>query len=162
MRAAILTSAVLLAWSPGLLVAGSASEGERADAQLRAIVVGASGRGSKVTFDPRIPQPFRKQLQGCHLAYTRYDLVHLHRKLARFGAEIRFALPDKEALAIISTPNDSRSHPLRIAVRVLDSKAKVLQKIQVRVPYARTFLIHRPKGPAAVIMGVSAHKPPAR
>jgi hypothetical protein len=160
MRAAILTSAALAAWAPWLLVAGSASAGQRADAQLRAIVVGASGRGSEASFDRRIPEAFRKQLRGCHLAYTRYDLLGMHRKPARFGAEIRFALPEKEALAVVSTRNESRSHPLRIGVRVLDRERKVLQKIQVRVPFDRIFLIHRPKGPKAIIMGVSAHKPP--
>ncbi len=163
MRAAILGNAALLALVPCWLHAASAKPAPPPpDAQLQAIVVGATGRGAEARFDPRIPAAFRKQLLGCHLAYDNYDLVGIHRSLARFGVEVRFPLPHREALLIISTRNDSRTHPLRVGVRVLDGKSKVLQKIQVRVPYARTFLIHRPRGPAAVIMGVSAHKPPAQ
>ena len=158
MRAGILSSAILLALVPCRLHAGAPEP----DAQVQAVVVGASGRGSEATFDPRIPAKFRRQLQCCHLAYTKYDLVGIHRKLTRFGIDVRLPLPDNEALSIIATPNDSRSHPLRIGVRVLDARQKVIQKIQVRVPYAKTFLIHRPRGPAAVIMGVSAHKPPTK
>lgn len=157
MRAAILTSAALLALVPSGLQAASP---KRADARLEAIVVDASGSGSEARFDPRIPPAFRRQLQDCRLAYTRYDLIRIHSSLATFGVEIRFPLPDKETLGILSTANDSRTHPLRIHARILDSRSKVIQKIQVRTPYARTFLIHRPKKSAAVIMGVSAHKPP--
>ena len=160
MRVGTLRNAVVLALLAGWLYGGEAKEPPKPDAQLLAIVVGASGRGAEARFDPRIPAPFRKQLQGCHLAYTQYDLVGMHRKLARFGIEVRFPLPDREALSILSSPNDSRSHPLRIGVRVLDRRQKVIQKIQMRVPYAKTFLIHRPKGPAAIIMGLSALQPP--
>ncbi len=156
MRAAILTSAALLALAPCGLHAAST---KRADARLEAIVVHASGSGSEARFDPRIPPAFRRQLQDCRLAYTRYNLVGIRQSLATFGVEVRFPLPDNEALGILATATDSRTHPVCIHARILDSRSKVIQKIQVRTPYARTFLIHRPKKSAAVIMGVSAHKP---
>lgn len=156
MRARTLARAALLALIPCSLHAGAA----KPDAEVQAIVVGASGRGADAHFDPRIPAAFRSQLQKCHLAYTRYDLVGIHRQLVVFGVEISFALPDREALRVACTANDSKTHPLRIACRVLDANRRVIQKIQVRSPFGRTFLIHRPRGPAAVIMGVSAHRPP--
>lgn len=158
MRARTLARAALLALIPCSLHAGAAQP----DAQAQAIVVGASGRGADADFDPRIPAAFRRQLEGCHLSYTRYVLVGIHRQVIVFGVEVGFPLPDSECLRIVATANDSKSHPLRIGCRVLDSSSKVIQKIQVRAPFGRTFLIHRPKGPAAVIMGVSAHPPPTR
>jgi len=163
MKAGILCKATALLSVACWLHGGAAKEPPKPppDVLLQVIVVGASGRGTSPVFDKRIPDKFRKQLQRCHLAYARYDLVGIQRKPASFGREVRFALPGKEALGTTVSPHDAQSHPLRVATRVLDSKSKTIQKVQMRVPYARTFLLHRPTGSAAVIMGVSGHKPPS-
>jgi len=131
----------------------------KADVDILLIVVGASGRGAKPTFAAGIPAEFRKKLEGGHLAYSDYKLVALERKPAAYDEEVTFSLPNKETLGVTPSANPKVSHPLRIVTRVLDDKKKVIQKIQVLVPYGKPFLIHRPTDASAVIMGVSGHKP---
>jgi hypothetical protein len=161
MKARSLCRAVLLLALPCWLHAG-ASKDEAPDVEIHLVVVRADGRGTTPVFDKRIPKPLTKKLQGCHLAYGKYDLDARQARPTGFGREVTFPLPNGETLGVSVSANPSRTHPLRVATRVLDRKKKVIQRIQLLVPYEKTFLIHRPRGSAAVIMGVSAHKPPEK
>lgn len=126
--------------------------------EARVVVVQASGRSLKAAFDAAVPKDLRAKLEGSRLAYGSYKLLAKVAKPAPFGKEVTFPLPNGENLAIKVAPNPSRSHPLRVSTRILDSKKRLIQKTQLLIPYDKTFLLHRPTGASAIIMGISAHK----
>jgi len=130
--------------------------------EIEVVVIKASGRGLKPDFDGRISAELRKKLAGCHLAYGKYALVDVQHKSARYKRKVICILPGKEALAIICTPHTSRTHPVRVATQVIDGAGKIIQRAQVLLPYNKAFLIHRPKGASAVIMGITAYKHPSK
>jgi len=163
MRVGIPRSAALLLlafpWGCEVLAQDEGAGGRDVDIQV--ISVSASGRGSKPQFDPKIPKGLRTQLERSNLAYSQYDLVANERKGTAFGREVTFALPDSEALGVKPSAPPAPTQPLRLDARILDSKQKPILSSQLRVRYGATFLLHRPKGDAALILGVSAH-PPAK
>lgn len=160
MRAGILCSAAALALAPCWLRTAAAAQGAP-DVVIEVIVVSASGRGTRPQFDPKIPPKLRKQLEGAHLAYSRYMLVGIQRRPARFGADTLFALPRKEALTVTATKHAAAAYPLRITYQVFDAKRTRIQRVAMLCRYGQMFLIHIPKGPDAFILGVAAHKPPS-
>ena len=141
------------------LVATAATPTPAAQAvEARVVVVQASGRSLKATFDTALPKDLRAKLEGSRLAYASYKLLAKVAKPAPFGKEVIFSLPNGENLAISIAPNNSKTHPLRISTRILDSKKRLIQKAQLLIPYDKTFLLHRPTGASAIIMGISAHR----
>ena len=126
--------------------------------EARVVVVQASGRSLEAKFDPAVPKELRTKLQNSRLAYGSYKLLAKVTKPAPFGKEVTFPLPNGEKLAITVAANPSRTHPLRVSTRILDSKKRLIQKTQLLIPYDKTFLLHRPTGASAIIMGISAHK----
>jgi len=134
-----------------------AQEGHDVDIQV--ISVSATGRGTSPQFDSRIPRGLRTQLERSNLAYSRYDLLANSRQPAAFGREVTFPLPDGEGLAIRASAPQPPASLLRLDARILDRDQRAILTSQLRVRYDATFLLHRPKGDAALILGVSAHQP---
>jgi hypothetical protein len=161
MRARTPYDTVLLLLVPCCLcvAAEKAAPKGKADVDIEVVIVGASGRGMKPVFDKRIPTELRKKLAGLPLAYGSYKLVAIQRKAAAFGQRVSFTLPSKEKLQLTPSPNRAATHPLRVNAQLLDRKGADIQKLQWVVPFKKPFLIHRPTGASAVIMGVSGHKP---
>jgi hypothetical protein len=148
----VLPLALLWAWAGAAL-------GAEDNVDVEVATVAASGRGPKPQFDPRIPAELKKQLEKSNLAYDDYKLTAKERKNIDFGSKASFPLPDSESLVVEPSPYNSRTHPVRLDIRILDKKSKKLMSSQLRVRYDRIFLLHRPKGASALIIGVSAHKP---
>jgi len=136
---------------------GMAQEGH--DVDIQAISVSATGRGTNPQFDPKIPRGLRTQLERSNLAYSRYDLVANSRQPAAFGREATFPLPDGEGLGVRPFAPPQPGGLLRLDTRILDRDQRPILNSQLRVRYDATFLLHRPKGDAALILGVSAHQP---
>ena len=157
MRARTLCSAAAMAlapcWLHALAVAGAP------DVVIEAIVVSASGRGTDPQFDPKIPAKLRKQLRRAHLAYNRYVLVSTQRRPTTFNAQVSFPLPKSESLAVTAAKHAAAAYPLRVIYQVLDAKRRRIQKVAMLCRYGQMFLIHIPKGPNALIIGVATHKP---
>jgi hypothetical protein len=150
-------SALLLACVVGL----SAGRGEAgtADVTLDVVLVSASGRGPKATYDPRIPETVRRKLEKSALAYTRYDLAGRQTLPTAYGAEASVLLPNRESLSLKPAANASRTHPVRLDIRVLSSRRKSLMKTQVRVRYDSPFLLHRPTSKPSLLIAITAMKP---
>ncbi|NQT87584.1 hypothetical protein HQ560_12515 [bacterium] len=135
------SSALLLA----CLVGPWASLGHAGAAvKLDVVLVSASGRGGKATYDSRIPANVREKIKKSALAYSRYDLAGRQSRTARYGAESTFRMTNGESLAIKPAANASRTHPVRLDIRVLNAGGKSLMKTQLRVRYGSPFLLHRP------------------
>ena len=152
--------ALLGLWLCRATVGGAEPAGER-DVDLQVVVLSASGRAQKPEFDPRAPVEIRKQIERMNLAYGRYDFVGIQRQGAKFGTEVTFDLPDKEALAIKPAADAERPDRLRLGCRVLDEERKPILISPMRVSYDKTFFLQRLKGGTGVLMGVSARKPGA-
>jgi hypothetical protein len=150
-------SAFLLA----CLVALWAGRGEAGtvDVTLDVVLVSASGRGPKATYDPRIPTSVRKKLEKSALAYTRYDLAGRQTLPTAYGAEAAVSLPNRESLSLKPSANASRTHPVRLDIRVLSAQRKSIMKTQVRVRYDSPFLLHRPTSKPALLIAITAMKP---
>jgi len=153
-------AACFFAWLIACVVFGGEPEPKsRGDVHLHVVVIEASGRAAKPEFDPRTPRGIRKQLESLNLAYGRYGLVSNERKSARFGAEVTFGLPAKEALAIKPTPDPSRPDRVRLGCRVLDRARKPILISPMRVSYGKIFFLQRLRGGTGILMGVCAEKP---
>lgn len=160
-RAATLSSVLLALCSSQAARAGeSPGDAPKPDVRLQVVVLSATGRAEKPQFDPRTPKDLRKQIEEQNLAYGKYDLLGIHRKDARFGADAAFDLPDKQTLLIKPSADEGRPNRLRLACRLLDGEKKPILVNTMRVSYDRAFLIQRAKTPTdSILMGISAQKP---
>ena len=131
------------------------------DVEIQVVVVRAKGRAEKPKYDPAVPKELQRQIEANNLAYGEYQFVGVQRKGASFGKDTSFTLPENESLVIRASGQDERPNLVGISCRILDSHEALILGNQLKVPYNRMFLIQRVRAPGAIIMGVSAHKPPA-
>jgi len=135
-------------------------EAPRPDLNVRVVVLEATGRAEKPQFDPKTPGDLRKLIEGLNLAYGKYAVLDIHRRPARFAAEVSFDLPDKQTLVVRPFADEARPNYVRLGCRLLDGQKKPILINTMRMTYETPFPIHRPRGPAnGLLMGVSAHKP---
>jgi len=148
------SSALLLACLIGFC-AGPVRAGEAVG--LDVVLVSASGRGGEPTFDPRIPANVQEKLRKSALAYSRYTFAGRQQQTAPYGSDAAFSLPNGESLAIRPSPNASRTHPVRLDIRVL-SRGRSLMKTQVRARYGSPLIIHRPTSNPPLLIAITANK----
>lgn len=139
--------------------ASSVMAEEGYDVDIQVISVSASGRSGNPHFDPKIPHGLRTQLERSNFAYSRYDLLANTRQPTAFGMEVKFPLPEGESIGICPFAPPQPGALLRLDARLLDRDKNPILKSQMHVRYDATFLFHRPKGDAAILLGVSAHQP---
>jgi hypothetical protein len=136
----------------------AASAGEADAVGLRVIMVSAKGEGGRPEFDPRIPAELRHKLARLHLSYSEYLFLGAPWQQAPMGKVATFGLPEREALTIRPSAPRPSSRVIRLDTCILDARRRAILTSQVRVGYGRIFLLHRPKGPRGLLLGISAHQ----
>ena len=159
-RRAFAPAIVALALCATTRAGDAPSAAARPDVSLQVVVLSATGRAEKPEFDRRTPLPLRKQIECQNLAYGRYDLLDVHRKDARFGADVNLDLPDKETLVLRPSADEGSPLRIRLGCRILDAEKKAILVNTMRLGYGRSFIIQRSKGPGSgLLIGISAQKP---
>ena len=146
-----------------MLACGAAQDDTVYAAQAKAeavdisvIMVTASGSGGRAEFDPRIPATLRQQLARLPLSYNRYGFLGAPRQTTPMGAACLFPLPDSESLSICPSVPTPGARVVRLDTRILDPARRPILTSQMRIGYGAIFLLHRPKGPSGLLLGVSA------
>jgi hypothetical protein len=136
----------------------AAYAGEDQAVGLQVVMVSARGEGGQPDFDPRIPAKLRHKLARLHLSYSEYLFLGAPRQQTPMGQLATFPLPAKEALTIKPLAARPASRLIRLDTCILDARRRPILTSQVRVGYGRIFLLHRPKGPTGLLLGISAHR----